>query len=1000
MRQMKKTEKVIPPPQKVKRRRLAERIANSDAGLTEKEKEKRKRILSRQQYLSRHKDKVLFETTAELKELEDAQRRKSSSFSRADKERIDELRKKLQLLQEYNRHQQQLDVQSERYVLPSDLDTKQTRDLALKLHERGIRPSQQRKGNILDRGTYFEDEQIKRVLKQSERDGSGIKEDGKMMYGVSAEDQLRLAMTSIDFISERQADLIIRAETIFKDLASEWKRAHHTGMTEADRDALREKAKEMAQKEFKAEETSMLVDNEESESDEGPSLLTEFERIQKERENLPVSKASADFIKLLETNQVLVIVGHTGSGKTTQIPQYLYDWSVKRGQKNLIVGCTQPRRVAATSVAARVAKERGVTLGHQVGYTIRFDDKTTKEGMNATRIKYMTDGMLLREFLNDPELSAYSAIMLDEAHERTLDTDILFGLLKMLCAKRHDDFKLIVASATLNAEKFSKFFEGAPVFTVQGTLFNVNVYHATKPELDFVEAAVTTALKIHLQKPKGDILIFLPGQEEIDDAAHMLEDRAKKVGKNEMQLIINPIYAAMAQEDQNKIFEPTPHNARKVVIATNIAETSLTINGIVYVVDCGFHKTKTFNPTTKVESLVTVPISQANAIQRMGRAGRVQEGECYRLYTRNAYNNDLLPDIIPEIQRSDVTPIVLLLKSLGIHDLFQFEFLDPPPVECFLSAFDQLYSLNAISDSGDMTTIGLTMSRFPLDVRLSKALIAAANVYDVLGPVIDIAAMLSVDGSMITRRFNQFQGPKEGEDKKNANSFDTDAMRQLGDMGDGTGDHMCLYKIYREWIHQKTIQQQSSYWAQSLSLDTRYLRRGEEIRDQIERLCDDVGMDINRDMDWDDTELSERIRKSLLAGYFGNVAHASLAIASKEEKKKPQGKRNKPLGAQLEEVSIKQVQYTTELNGREVFVHPSCIGIRHPPRYLFYHTCVYTKKEYMRQVSMIESEWVAEVSPPGYMEQMKGLLKGKKEQTHQQKKDDDEAEQIWQKLSQ
>ena len=280
----------------------------------------------------------------------------------------------------------------------------------------------------------------------------------------------------------------------------------------------------------------------------------------------------------------------TGSGKTTQMTQYLAEIGfTRRG----IVGCTQPRRVAAISVAKRVAEEYGCRLGEEVGYNIRFDDCTSKQ----TRIKYMTDGMLMREYLMDNNLSRYSAIMLDEAHERTIHTDVLFGLLKRLL-RRRKDLHLIVTSATLNAEKFSSYFFSCPIFTIPGRTFPVEVMYTKEPESDYLEASLTTVMQIHLTEPPGDILLFLTGQEEIDTACETLYNRMKQLDRDIPELIILPVYSALPSEMQTRIFEPAPPGSRKVVVATNIAEASLTIDGILFVVDPGFCKQKVYDAPT------------------------------------------------------------------------------------------------------------------------------------------------------------------------------------------------------------------------------------------------------------------------------------------------------------------------------------------------------------------------------------------------------------------
>ena len=363
-------------------------------------------------------------------------------------------------------------------------------------------------------------------------------------------------------------------------------------------------------------------------SDKQPTNdLTESERkklsIKETRESLPIYPFRASLLAAIRQHQVLIIEGETGSGKTTQIPQYLYeDGFTADGKK---IACTQPRRVAAMSVAARVAEETGTKLGNEVGYSIRFEDCTSER----TVLKYLTDGMLLREFLGEPDMQSYSVIIIDEAHERTLHTDILFGLVKDITRFR-PELKLLISSATLDAEKFSTFFDDAPIFRIPGRRFPVDIYYTKSPEADYIDACVVSVLQIHATQPRGDILVFLTGQEEIESCSELLLERTRLLGSKIKELIILPIYSNLPAELQAKIFDPTPPNARKVVLATNIAETSLTIEGIVYVIDPGFNKQKSYNARTGMESLVVTPISKASANQRAGRAGRVSPGKCLK----------------------------------------------------------------------------------------------------------------------------------------------------------------------------------------------------------------------------------------------------------------------------------------------------------------------------------------------------------------------------------
>jgi len=472
-----------------------------------------------------------------------------------------------------------------------------------------------------------------------------------------------------------------------------------------------------------------------------------YKEILKKRLNLPVWDYKEKFEKLMQDNQTLVLVGETGSGKTTQIPQWCVDYvrkNIQAGKSKKCVACTQPRRVAAMSVAERVANEMDVQLGQEVGYTIRFEDKSSPR----TLLKYMTDGMLLREAMADPLMERYDVIILDEAHERTLATDILLGVIKEVC-KQRPDMKIIVMSATLDAGKFQQYFNSAPLLSIPGRAFPVEVFYTPEPERDYLEAAIRTVVQIHLcEEDEGDILLFLTGQEEIDEACRRIKQDVDNLGPEVGQLKVIPLYSTLTPANQQRIFEKAPPNrangaiGRKVVVSTNIAETSLTIDGVVFVIDPGFSKQKVYNPRIRVESLLVSAISQASAKQRSGRGGRTKPGKCFRLYTEKAYKEEMQQNTYPEILRSNLGSVVLHLKKLGIDDLVHFDFMDPPAPETLMRALELLNYLGALNDDGDLTELGSIMAEFPLDPQLSKMLVASCD-YNCSNEILSITAMLS-----------------------------------------------------------------------------------------------------------------------------------------------------------------------------------------------------------------------------------------------------------------
>ncbi|XP_050406181.1 pre-mRNA-splicing factor ATP-dependent RNA helicase DHX16 isoform X1 [Patella vulgata] len=626
--------------------------------------------------------------------------------------------------------------------------------------------------------------------------------------------------------------------------------------------------------------------------------------LEETRKSLPIYPFKQDLIDAIAEHQVLIIEGETGSGKTTQIPQYLHDAGyTKNGMK---IGCTQPRRVAAMSVAARVSQEMGWKLGNEVGYSIRFEDCTSER----TILKYMTDGMLLREFLSEPDLGGYSILIIDEAHERTLHTDVLFGLVKDI-ARFRPDLKLLISSATLDAQKFSEFFDDAPIFRIPGRRFPVHVYYTKAPEADYIDAAVVSVLQIHVTQPIGDILVFLTGQEEIETAQEMLLERTRKLGSKIKELVILPIYSTLPSDQQAKIFEPAPPGGRKVILATNIAETSLTIDGIIYVIDPGFCKQKSYNAKTGMESLQVTPISKASANQRAGRAGRVAAGKCFRLYTAWAYKNELEDNTIPEIQRTNLGNVVLLLKSLGINDLINFDFMDPPPHETLVLALEQLYALGALNHRGELTKLGRRMAEYPVDPMMSKMIIAAEQ-YKCSKEIITIAAMLSVNNAIFYR-------PKD-------KIVHADTARQ--NFFRPGGDHLTLLNVYTQWEETDY----STQWCYENFIQHRSMKRARDVRDQLESLLERTEIEITSDVG-----NTVGIRKAITSGYFYHTVRLS-----------------------------KGGQYKTVKHQQTVMIHPNSSLFEEHPRWIIYFELVFTTKEFMRQVIEIENSWLMEVAPHYY----------------------------------
>ncbi|KAL8953165.1 MAG: hypothetical protein Q9222_000987 [Ikaeria aurantiellina] len=621
--------------------------------------------------------------------------------------------------------------------------------------------------------------------------------------------------------------------------------------------------------------------------------------IKQQRESLPVYKFRKQLLEAVQENQLMIVVGDTGSGKTTQLTQYLAEGGFAN---NGIIGCTQPRRVAAMSVAKRVAEEVGCKLGEEVGYTIRFEDCTSSQ----TRIKYMTDGMLQREVLVDPNLGKYSVIMLDEAHERTISTDVLFGLLKKTL-KRRPDLKVIVTSATLDADKFSEYFNKCPIFTIPGRTYPVEIMYSREPQSDYLDAALVTVMEIHLGEPPGDILLFLTGQEEIDTSCEILFERMKSFGPEVPELIILPVYSALPSEIQSKIFEPAPRGSRKVVIATNIAETSITIDQIYYVVDPGFVKQNAYDPKLGMDSLVVTPISQAQAKQRAGRAGRTGPGKCFRLYTEAAFQSEMLPTSIPEIQRQNLSHTILMLKAMGINDLLHFDFMDPPPTNTMLIALEELYALSALDDEGLLTSLGRRMANLPIEPALAKSLIVSTDI-GCSAEMLSIVAMLSVQ--------TVFYRPKEKQQQ---------ADQKKSKFHDPHGDHLTLLNVYNGWKGSNS----PKTWCFENFIQARSMHRAEEVRRQLEDI-----MKRYRHQIVSCGRNTMKVRQALCSGFFRHAA------------------RKDP-----------QEGYKTLIEGTPVYMHPSAALFGKPAEHVIFHTLVLTTREYMQSTTAIEPKWLVDAAP-------------------------------------
>ncbi|KAK1935937.1 putative DEAH box RNA helicase [Babesia divergens] len=665
-----------------------------------------------------------------------------------------------------------------------------------------------------------------------------------------------------------------------------------------------EEVRENPQKEESASSSTYahLMEEDLPEEELNAKLKAAKIQLRQTREQLPVFKCRDELLSYIAEFQVMVVVGETGSGKTTQLAQFLYEAGYCR---HGIIGCTQPRRVAAVSVCQRVASEMGSRVGGLVGYSIRFEDLTSKQ----TAVKFMTDGILLRETLMDPELDRYSCIIMDEAHERSLNTDVLFGILKSVVARRRD-LRVIVTSATMDADKFSKFFGNCPIYKIPGRTYPVRIEYMRSMGNDYVEAAVDKCVSLHISEGPGDVLIFMTGQDDINATCELLDLKLYKVLKSSSRgdlqpFCVLPIYSQLPSELQQRVFKKFPY--RKVIVSTNIAETSLTLDGIKFVIDSGFCKLKVYNPKVGMDSLQITPVSQAGANQRAGRAGRTAPGICYRLYTERTFLNDLFDNNIPEIKRTNLCNVVLLLKSLKVKKLMEFDFIDPPSSENILSAMLQLWILGGIDEFGELTDIGRKLVHYPLEPPLAKMMIAGEN-ERCLSEILTVVSVLSAPNVFVVD--NESDAQRETVDSACREKFMVPES-----------DHLTLLNVYKQWCNNG----RSDSWCNQHRLQPKSLRRASEVRQQLLDIVIKDGLEESTcGTNWD------QVRRAICAGYFHNAS------------------KLKGLG-----------EYSNLRSFAPCFLHPSSAlyGMGYTPDYVVYHEVVITSKEYMRHVTAVDAEW-------------------------------------------
>lgn len=588
--------------------------------------------------------------------------------------------------------------------------------------------------------------------------------------------------------------------------------------------------------------------------------------------------------------------------------------------------------MAATTLAIRVAEEVGCDVGKEVGYSIRFEDVTSA----STKIKFLTDGLLIREALVDPLLSRYSVIMVDEAHERSISTDVLLGLLKKIRKKR-PELRIIISSATLQAEEIAQFFSmhteeqdgsqasSTSILSIEGRTYPIDILYLTSPTENYVEKAVSTVMDIHSKEQEGNILVFLTGREEIELAVQMVAERAGQMSTNVPPLQPMPLYAGLTSEQQMYVFDRSPDGTRKVVFATNIAEASVTINGIVFVVDCGFAKLRAYNPTTGIEALVSMPISKASAAQRAGRAGRTRPGKCYRLYREEDYGN-MVEASQPEIQRSNLASTILQLKALGVDNIVRFDFLSPPPAELVARGLELLYSLGVLDEYAKLTQpVGIRMAELAVEPMMGKTLLSATK-FGCLHEILTIAAMTSLGASIWIHH--------EGE------RHQMEAVRRKFAVEEG--DHLTLLNAYETFTSNE---KKNASFCHKNHLNYKMMTKAVSIRGQLQRYLDRFGIIDHQSAQTtvpnngiSQAAKVEQIRKCLTEGYF---AHAA---------------RMQPDG------TYRNVQGDTILHA-----HPSSVMFNRKADWVIFHEIMQTgDRTYIRDITKIEKDWLIESAPDFY----------------------------------
>jgi len=631
---------------------------------------------------------------------------------------------------------------------------------------------------------------------------------------------------------------------------------------------------------------------------------------------LPICSLWDELVNAIRCHRVILVTGETGSGKTTQLPKICLQ--ARRGRKG-IIGCCQPRRIAAIGVAKRVRQELGPGAQGLVGYQIRF----SKSLHHDTKIKFMTDGILLAEAQRDPMLQIYDTVILDEAHERSINIDLVAGILKRLLRKRKD-LKVIVTSATMEVEKFKKFFDNPPLFQIPGRSYPVEIlyeketWYQSYKDIDLIKKVVITCSLIRESDRSGHILVFLPTEKHIFEAARLLESNVND------ECLIMPLFARLSSSRQAMIFRPSLK--QKIILATNIAETSITVPGIRYVIDSGLARISTYNINTHTKALPVAKIAKANANQRAGRAGRVQKGLCIRLYSEEDFisRDEFLP---PEINRCNLAEVILKVLYMGLGPIEKFPFIDPPKPPAIREGMHTLLELGALTNQGRLTPVGKKMARLPLDPRLSKIIFQAKR-NGCLKEILIIVSALSVQDIWLSHSESDFHSLSLA---KTLCSNDSDFITFLN-----------IWQRLQELKEKKASKAETRRFCKQHLLSYQKITEWQDIHQQIKAICMDLKITKNKNLikklEWNPLQVHqgvfEAIHKSILAGFLGHVAC----------------KKTKGAGY-------------TGAKGKEIYIFPGSSLFKKGPQWIVSAEQVRTSKLFARIVAPIKPEWIEELAP-------------------------------------